>query len=377
MNSFAAKLIGWQKQHGRHHLPWQNTPDPYAIWLSEIMLQQTQVSTVIPYYRRFLQRFPDINSLALASLDDVLAQWSGLGYYSRGRNLHRAARLIVANHQGIFPRDVEAILQLPGIGRSTAAAIAAFAYGERCAILDGNVKRIFARYFGIEGYPGGKGNEILLWQKAEELLPSPRDADQNQINGRIEAYTQALMDLGATVCTRGKPKCASCPLQSDCIALRDSRTDRLPAPRLRKPLPEKETVLLVLMKQNMILLEKRPATGIWGGLWCLPEMPVSKNAIEYCMQNFEMKVKPLAQMQAFDHTFTHFKLRIYPQPLQVVSCSVAIGSKGQDRGESIWMTPDDALNAAIPSPVRKLLIQHGCPQIIPSKQKKWTAKLVN
>ncbi|SOD40211.1 A/G-specific adenine glycosylase [Nitrosovibrio sp. Nv4] len=372
MNSFAAKLIGWQKQHGRHHLPWQNTRDPYAIWLSEIMLQQTQVSTVIPYYRRFLQRFPDINSLALASLDDVLAQWSGLGYYSRGRNLHRAARLIVANHQGIFPRDVEAIRQLPGIGRSTAAAIAAFAYGERCAILDGNVKRIFVRYFGIEGYPGEKWNEILLWQKAEELLP-PRDADQNQINGRIEAYTQALMDLGATVCTRGKPKCASCPVQSDCIALRDSRTDKLPTPRLRKSLPEKETVLLVLMKQNMILLEKRPATGIWGGLWCLPEMPVSKNAVEYCMQNFGMKVKPPAQMQPFDHTFTHFKLRIYPQSLQVVSCSVATGSKGQDRGESIWMTADDALKAAIPSPVRKLLIQHGCPQIMPLSQKKRTA----
>lgn len=349
MNSFATKLIRWQKDHGRHHLPWQNTRDPYAIWLSEIMLQQTQVSTVIPYYLRFLQCFPNIGSLAAASLDDVLAQWSGLGYYSRGRNLHRTARLIIADHGGVFPRNVEVIRQLPGIGRSTAAAIAVFAHGQQCAILDGNVKRIFARYFGIDGYTGEKKNEILLWQKAEELLPG-KDG-----NG-IEAYTQALMDLGATICTRGKPKCSSCPLLQDCIAFRDNRTDKLPVPRPRKPLPERETALLMLMKQERVFLEKRPAAGIWGNLWCLPEMPVSESADEHCMRRFGMKVAPLARMLPFDHTFTHFRLRIHPQPLQVVSCPSAVTPDGSKS----WITFDDALKAAIPSPVRKLLMQYAC-----------------
>jgi A/G-specific adenine glycosylase len=359
LNSFSAKLISWQKQHGRHHLPWQSTLDPYAIWLSEIMLQQTQVSTVIPYYQRFLRRFPDIKTLASAPLDDVLAQWSGLGYYSRGRNLHRAARLIVVDHKGLFPRNAEIIRRLPGIGRSTAAAIAVFAYGERCAILDGNVKRIFARCFGIDGYPGEKRNETLLWRKAEELLPPPHGAGENQIDGAIEAYTQALMDLGATVCTRGKPQCAVCPLHADCIALQENRMDKLPAPRPRKPLPEKETVLLLLVRQGTILLEKRPASGIWGGLWSLPEMPVSNNFTEYCTRHFGMEVQPLPRMQSFDHTFTHFRLRIHPQPLQVASCSSVTGEKGQERGDTMWIRPDDALRAAIPSPVRKLLIQYG------------------
>jgi A/G-specific adenine glycosylase len=207
LNSFDEKLIHWQEKHGRHHLPWQNTRNPYAIWLSEIMLQQTQVNTVIPYYQQFLQSFPDIRSLAQASLDEVLALWSGLGYYSRGRNLHRAARVIVNDYQGKFPESSEMILKLPGIGRSTAAAVAVFAYGERCAILDGNVKRVLSRCFGIEGYPGDKRNETLLWRKAEELLPPWAGVAGKNAEGRVEAYTQALMDLGATVCTRTKPKC--------------------------------------------------------------------------------------------------------------------------------------------------------------------------
>lgn len=322
------------------------------------MLQQTQVRTVIPYYRRFMQRFPDIQRLASASLDDVLALWSGLGYYSRGRNLHKAARLIVTDHQGIFPKDIEMIRQLPGVGRSTAAAVAVFGFGQRSAILDGNVKRILSRYLGIDGYPGEKQNETLLWRKAEELLP---ENDEGQFKGgRIEVYTQALMDLGATVCTRNKPKCHSCPLQVDCIAFRDNKVGRLPAPRPRKPLPEKETALLVLMKQGEILLEKRPASGIWGGLWCPPEMPVSKNAAEYCL-NLGMKVKPLiVQLEAFDHTFTHFKLRIHPKPLEVVSYSSRLLPARENGSESIWIAIEDALKAAIPSPVRKLLMQFCC-----------------
>jgi A/G-specific adenine glycosylase len=354
MSTFSAKLIRWQKLHGRNNLPWQKTRDPYAIWVSEIMLQQTQVTTVIPYYLRFLQRFPDIGSLASGTVDEVLALWSGLGYYSRGRNLHRAARLIAEDQEGIFPRDLEVIRQLPGVGRSTAAAIAVFAYGERSAILDGNVKRVFARCFGVDGYPGERKNEILLWRKAEELLPEKNEKNQMGI------YTQALMDLGATVCTRGKPKCMACPLRQDCIALRDDRVDGLPAPRPRRPLPEKETVLLMLMKQDKVLMGKRPTTGIWGGLWCLPEIPVSEDAIAYCTRHFGMTVKPLAHMPPLDHTFTHFRLRIHPQPLQVVSYPATIKTQWQD--ETIWITLDDALKAAIPAPVRKLILQHRCPQ---------------
>ncbi|MDQ3185666.1 MAG: A/G-specific adenine glycosylase [Pseudomonadota bacterium] len=354
MSTFAAKLIRWQKLHGRNNLPWQSTRDPYAIWISEIMLQQTQVAIVIPYYLRFLQRFPDIESLALSSVDDVLALWSGLGYYSRGRNLHRAARLIVRDQGGVFPRNIEVIHELPGIGRSTAAAIAAFAYGERCAILDGNVKRVFARFLGVDGDPAERKNETLLWRKAEELLPERSGQDE------IEVYTQALMDLGATVCTRVKPKCTACPLQQDCIALRDSRVDSLPAPKPRRPLPEKETALLMLMKHGQILLEKRPDEGIWGGLWCLPEMSASKNAVAYCAQHFGIKVKPLPPMPPLNHAFTHFRLRIHPRPLQVISYPYAITAQEQD--EAIWVVLDDALKAGIPAPVRKLLMQHGCPQ---------------
>lgn len=342
-------MIHWQNGHGRHHLPWQNTRDPYAIWLSEVMLQQTQVATVIPYYLRFLWRFPDIESLALASLDDVLAQWSGLGYYSRGRNLHRAAQRVVDDHSGIFPQDAETIRQLPGIGRSTAAAIAVFAYGARCAILDGNVKRILARCFGIDGYPGERKTEALLWQKAQELLPE---------NGGIEVYTQALMDLGATVCTRGKPRCTRCPLRQDCFAFRHDAMGRLPAPRPRKALPERETVLLMLMMHGKILLEKRPARGIWGGLWCLPEMPVNEDAGEYCNAHFGLTVTPLAQMPLLIHTFTHFRLRIYPQPLRVDSSLAAEQVSNGDKGnweESMWITFHDALKTAIPAPVGKLL----------------------
>jgi A/G-specific adenine glycosylase len=350
MPEFAAKLIDWHGLYGRKNLPWQNTRDPYAIWVSEIMLQQTQVSTVIPYYARFLQRYPDIGRLATVTLDDVLAQWSGLGYYSRGRNLHKTARLIVQEYGGIFPDKVDAIQRLPGIGRSTAAAIAVFAYGKRYAILDGNVKRILARCFGIDGYPGVKRNERRLWQKAEELLPEPIEA---RTSSSIQVYTQALMDLGATVCTRARPKCALCPLQEGCLAFRESRVKEFPARRPGKKLPERETILLILIRQGKILLEKRLPAGVWASLWCFPEMTDSEDARVYCNRRFGMEVKLLPPMDEFHHTFTHFRLRIQPLPLQVVSLSPTVALKGQT--EIKWFTPDDALNAAIPAPVRKLL----------------------
>lgn len=340
MSNFAAKLIRWQKRHGRHDLPWQGTRDPYRIWLSEIMLQQTQVATVIPYYLRFLQRCPTIHSLADASPDEALALWSGLGYYSRARNLHQAARLVVARYGGRFPETAEEIEALPGIGRSTAAAIAVFAYGERRAILDGNVKRVFARCFGIEGYPGDKKVENALWARAEAVLP--------QVG--IESYTQGLMDLGATVCKRTNPDCGECPLRHECVAHRERRVSELPTPRPRKPLPEKEAALLMLIDRGRILLEKRPPSGIWGGMWSLPETLPDQDPVAYCAATLGAEVVSLAALPDLEHGFTHFKLRIHPRLLRVL----AVLPRAEERGH-VWLDIDDALGAAIPAPVRKLL----------------------
>ena len=309
------------------------------------MLQQTQVATVVPYYLRFLQQFPDINSLALAPLDAVLSLWSGLGYYARGRNLHRAAQMIVEQYNGIFPRDLKLIQQLPGVGRSTASAIAVFAYGEECAILDGNVKRVFTRYFGIDGYPGGKDTETLLWQKAEKLTPKKSSV------GQIQTYTQSLMDLGATICTRSKPQCSVCPLRTDCVALRENRVDKLPTARPRKLSPQKEVVMLMMLQQDEILLQKRPLTGIWGGLWCPPEMSLTEDTDAYCLQQFGLKVRVMDELPPLDHSFTHFKLRIYPRPLHVTSPISVNHNYGLTR-----FSFDDALDAAIPTPVRRLLL---------------------
>jgi A/G-specific adenine glycosylase len=355
MSNFSAKLIHWQKHHGRHHLPWQGTRDPYAIWLSEIMLQQTQVTTVTPYYQRFMLRFPNINSLSLGPLDDILTLWSGLGYYARARYLHQTAQLIMKNYGGKFPRQLDLIQQFPGIGRSTAAAIAVFAFGERCAILDGNVKRVLTRYFGIEGYPGNQKIQNQLWEKAITLLPDENAKDN------IETYTQALMDLGALVCTRSKPNCTICPLQQDCTAFRENRVNRLPTIKPRRALPEKETVFLILTKQKKILLEKRPAPGIWGGLWCPPEMTTNKDATTYCSQHYNLTIIPLNDMPPLNHSFTHFKLRIHPKLLGVIS---QINSK---QNKAMWLTLDEALATAIPTPVRKLLKQIESNPIFTSK----------
>ena len=259
--TFAARLIAWQETHGRHDLPWQQTRDTYRIWLSEIMLQQTQVGTVIPYYLRFLDRFPDIATLAAATQADVLGYWAGLGYYARGRNLHRAAQLIVSEHAGRFPAAAEQIAELPGIGRSTAAAIAAFAFGARGAILDGNVKRVLTRVFGIEGFPGKPAVERELWALAESLLPE---------NG-IEIYTQGIMDLGATLCTRSRPDCGECPMRGLCVAEREGSQARLPTAKPSRQIPERQSTVSIFFDGSSVLLERRPPTGIWGGLLALPE----------------------------------------------------------------------------------------------------------
>jgi len=311
--SFAAKLVAWQRRHGRRGLPWQGTRDPYRIWLSEVMLQQTQVGAVIPYYERFLSRFPDVSSLACASEDEVLRLWSGLGYYARGRNLLAAARRIVS--RGGFPETAAEIGGLPGVGRSTAAAIAVFAFGERAAILDGNVKRVLSRCYGITG-------EDELWLKAGRLLP-PRN---------LATYTQALMDLGATVCTR-KPDCGACPVKVRCVARKTGRIAELPAPRTRKPLPLRRTNWYVYRHAGTVLLERRPSKGIWGGLWCFPERAVLKG------------VRP-KRLEPFEHGFTHFRLRIQPLLYEVKSPQTA---------EGLWLHLNDAALAGVPAPARRLV----------------------
>lgn len=342
MSDFAYELIAWQKVHGRHDLPWQNTTDPYAIWVSEIMLQQTQVTAVIGYYSKFMQRFPSIASLAAATQEEVLQYWSGLGYYSRARNLHRAATIIIEDHDGAFPHEFVKMQALPGIGRSTAAAIASFAFNQIETILDGNVKRVLARHFLIAGWPSQPKIEKELWLLAEQLLPATQ----------MIAYTQGLMDLGATLCTRSKPKCTQCPLKHSCAAYQQQRVHELPTPKPRKAIPEKNTTMLILQHANSIMLEKRPAVGIWGGLWSFPEADADEIlAIEPMVKKrFGISANSGQALPLLSHAFTHFKLHIQPQMLHVSQLDPHASEAGQ-----IWLSIEDAINAAIPTPVRKIL----------------------
>jgi A/G-specific adenine glycosylase len=303
------------------------------------MLQQTQVATVIPYFQRFVISFPNIAALAAATEEQVLAHWSGLGYYARGRNLHKAAQIIAEKYQGEFPREFAQILELPGIGRSTAAAICALAYHQHRAILDGNVKRVLARYCGVEGWTGEKRVEEKLWQQAEALLP-PHD---------VAIYTQALMDMGATVCVRSKPKCVLCPVQADCVALQTERTAELPAPRPRKTVPERYATFLLLMHGNDILLEKRPGSGIWGGLWCPPQFDDEDAGRDWFVRN-GMDASEGERLETFTHTFTHFKLHITPLKIQLARKPLRAAQPG-----SVWLDVEEALQAAIPTPVRTVL----------------------
>ena len=352
MNTFSKRVIDWQRLHGRHGLPWQGA-DAYRVWLSEIMLQQTQVVTVIPYYQRFVARFPDIATLAAASEDEVLAYWSGLGYYSRARSLFRAAQLVMQQHGGKFPQLFDDICALPGIGRSTAAAISALAFHERRAILDGNVKRVLARYFAIEGHTGEKKIEAKLWQQAEKLLPQETlasSSDQERVSEEIATYTQGLMDLGAQLCTRSKPQCEICPLRADCAALERGLVSKLPTPRPRKIQPEKYSTFLLLLNGSEILLEKRPDKGIWGGLWCPPQLDDALDLNAYCIRQYGVTVLRSEILSTFTHTFTHFKLHIRPLVVQVALNA----GQAQEPGR-VWLNVGEALRAAIPTPVRRLL----------------------
>ena len=343
--TFSAELIAWQKRHGRHSLPWQNTRDAYRVWLSEIMLQQTQVSAVIPYYQRFLERFPDCASLAAARSEDVMALWSGLGYYSRARNLHQCAKDVMARHGGKFPSDPALLAELPGIGRSTAAAIAAFSYGARAAIMDGNVKRVFARVFAIDGFPGDKAVENAMWQRAEALLPKHD----------LEAYTQGLMDLGATVCTRGKPNCAACPFAARCLARQHGRIDELPVRKPKKAVPEKSTAMLVLVYRDQVLLEQRPSSGIWGGLLSLPEIDVTdeSSVVKRLQRAAEAygESDGYSALTPFSHGFTHFKLHIQPYRVELTRRDDQVGQAGR-----VWLDTTKIADAPLPAPVKKLLM---------------------
>ncbi len=354
MSDFARRLIAWQRDHGRHDLPWQGSTDPYRIWLSEIMLQQTQVETVIPYYRRFLARFPGVAALAAAPVEDVMALWSGLGYYARARNLHRAAQRIVDAHGGIFPRTAAAIATLPGVGRSTAAAIAAFAFGERAAILDGNVKRVLCRRFGVEGFPGAKAVENQLWALAESLLPERE----------VGRYIQAQMDLGATLCTRARPACARCPFHDDCVARRDGRIAELPAARPRKAVPRRSARYAVIVHEREVLLERRPPSGIWGGLLALPELPPEvEDAARWAGTRFGLQCAPAARLTPLRHTFTHFVLEMQPLLLQVEGGPDSGPGRGRradahrvaEADDAYWQPLHALDDAALPTPVRRIL----------------------
>lgn len=341
-DDFIARLLHWFDDHGRHDLPWQHPRSPYRVWLSEIMLQQTQVTTVIPYFLRFLQHFPTLPDLAAASNDAVMAQWAGLGYYARARNLHAAAKRCVELHGGDLPRDFDALHALPGIGRSTAGAILSQAWNDPFAILDGNVKRVLSRYHGIDGFPGLPVIEKQLWAIAgAHVAKVPA--------GRMADYTQAQMDLGASVCSRAKPACVICPLQDTCVARREGRTAELPTPKPSKTLPEREAVALLLRDaQQRVLLQKRPDTGIWAQLWTLPQAEVGSDLQDWFDAHVDGSLEDAEELPVLQHTFSHYRLH-----LQILSRKVR-GLRGEEPTLR-WVANDELPALGLPAPIRKLL----------------------
>ena len=344
---FSERVVAWQRVHGRHSLPWQYTRDPYRVWLSEVMLQQTQVSTVLGYYARFLEKFPDVQALAAAPLDDVFALWSGLGYYSRARNMHRCAQAVVADHGGAFPAHSAALQTLPGIGRSTAAAIAAFCFGERVAILDGNVKRVLTRVLCFDGDLSVASQERALWAQATELLPS----------SGVEAYTQGLMDLGATLCSAKSPACLLCPVQANCVAQRLGEPERFPVKTRKLKRSHRENLWLWLSWKSQIFLVQRPDTGVWAGLWSLPEF-APQAEFDLVSLGWPGDVE---RLPSFSHTLTHLDWTLHPIRWTLPA------RLGQARVDAItaqfrsattagrWCSLEDALAMGLPAPLRKLL----------------------
>lgn len=339
--SFSARLLAWYDQHGRKDLPWQQQPTPYRVWVSEVMLQQTQVATVIPYYERFMQRFPDLRSLAAAPLDDVLHHWSGLGYYARGRNLHKAAIELVAQHGGDFPHEIAEVVELPGIGRSTAGAILALSRDKRHPILDGNVKRVLARYHAVPGWPGKTAVAKRLWELAERYTP----------HSRLAAYTQAIMDLGATLCTRSKPDCAHCPLNEGCEALALGRPGDFPGKKERKAKPQRETLMVLAHYNGELYLERRPGTGIWGGLWSLPEISRRDGIDEWCATTLGATPVTVLDWTPLRHSFSHYDLDISPLEVQLKSASRRVA----DRDDALWYALRQPPDIGMAAPVKTLI----------------------
>ncbi len=340
-DTFARRLLLWFEQHGRRDLPWQLDRTPYRVWISEVMLQQTQVTTVVPYYLRFMESFPDVAALADAPVDDVLRHWSGLGYYARARNLCKAAREIRDNFGGEFPCAFDDVVALPGIGRSTAGAILALARGERHAILDGNVKRVLARYHAIDGWPGSSAVATELWQAAEMHTPGTD----------LASYTQAIMDLGATVCTRTRPTCSACPMSVDCLAYTRGRVEDFPGPRARKVKPLRRTHMVLAWCNEDVYLERRPPSGIWGGLWSLPEFERDDELSEWIRQRLNAEPVKVERWMPMRHSFSHYDLDIQPVAVRVerVSRTLADGDDG------VWHDYTDSAPFGVAAPVRKLL----------------------
>jgi A/G-specific adenine glycosylase len=341
---FAAALLAWHADHGRHDLPWQQQRTAYRVWVSEIMLQQTQVATVIGYFQRFMARFPDPHALAAASVDEVLHLWTGLGYYARGRNLHRAALRIRAEFGGEFPTRFEEVTSLPGIGRSTAGAILALSQGQRFAILDGNVRRVLSRWFGIDGDPADRTTTDLLWRRAQECTPSDR----------VDTYTQAIMDLGATVCTRRQPLCLQCPVAAGCVARQSGRQHELPAPKSKRSIrPTRHTHMVVAQRPDgSVYLRQRPPAGIWGGLWAAPAFDSANEARGYVDQH--LGGEPI-ELPLIKHAFTHFDLTITPWLVRCTERSVPGPSVVRDAPDALWYNPREPARIGLPAPVKSLL----------------------
>jgi A/G-specific adenine glycosylase len=339
-DEFAGALLQWYERHGRKDLPWQHDRSPYRVWVSEIMLQQTRVGSVIEYYQRFMDRFPDVRALADAPLDEVLHLWSGLGYYARARNLHRAAAII--RDRGRFPESFDDVAALPGIGRSTAGAILTLACGQRHAILDGNVKRVLARFHGIEGWSGRSAVARRLWSLAEAHTPMRRTGD----------YTQAIMDLGATVCVRGRALCEACPLAAGCAARTQGRVSELPTPKPRKELPVRAICMLIIRNDDgAVLLEQRPPTGIWGGLWSLPECPPDSDPRQWCLDRHGCEADLVGRGATMRHTFSHFHLDISPVSMRVKGSVDGV----MDAGRQVWYKSAESERRGLAAPVMRLL----------------------
>ncbi len=347
-DQFSELLLDWFDKHGRKDLPWQQNRTPYRVWVSEIMLQQTQVSSVIEYYQRFMQSFPSIESLAHATEDKVLEHWAGLGYYARARNLHKTAKMVVKELNSQFPDSLEEIIKLPGIGRSTAGAVLSIAFKQSACILDGNVKRVLCRFHGIESWPGERQTENQLWKLAEQHTPTNRNDD----------YTQAIMDLGATCCTRSKPKCELCPFSNDCIAYQKDLQTQLPISKPKKTIPQRETWIALIEHEGKILLEKRPPTGIWGSLYSLPEFnaelthPEAQNEIE---SKFKIKLNLDDMHDSIHHTFSHFKLEMKPLRLSIVEPEIIIQNQIQEESPFHWYEKSQLHTIGLPAPIAKYL----------------------